>query len=152
MAMIVTQTSQISKNDKNIVTIQDLIGRKQIKGKIDYNTYSFSISLKDTITLPFQNVLTTTYAKELKELAIDIKLTNDEYYKYRYRPKLLAYDIYNYSELFYIINFINGIYNIKDFNFKTLKLIPKTDLFNLLSYVLQADSANISDFNNSHVE
>lgn len=152
MAMIVTQTSQISKNDKNIVTIQDLIDRKQIKGKIDYNTYSFSISLKDTITLPFQNVLTTTYAKELKELAIDIKLTNDEYYKYRYRPKLLAYDIYNYSELFYIINFINGIYNIKDFNFKTLKLIPKTDLFNLLSYVLQADSANISDFNNSHVE
>lgn len=152
MAMIVNQTSQISKNDKNIVTIQDLIDRKQIKGKIDYNTYSFSISLKDTITLPFQNVLTTTYAKELKELAIDIKLTNDEYYKYRYRPKLLAYDIYNYSELFYIINFINGIYNIKDFNFKTLKLIPKTDLFNLLSYVLQADSANISDFNNSHVE
>lgn len=152
MAMIVNQNNQTSKNDQNIVTIQDLIDRKQTKGKIDYSTYSFAISIENTITIPFQNVLTTTYADELKALAIDITLTNEEYYKYRFRPKLLAYDIYNYSELFYIINFINGIYNIKDFNFRTVKLIPKTDLFNMLSYVLQADASNISDFNNKYVE
>lgn len=152
MAMIVNQNNQTSKNDQNIVTIQDLIDRKQTKGKIDYNTYSFAISIENAITVPFQNVLTTTYADDLKALAIDITLTNEEYYKYRFKPKLLAYDIYNYSELFYIINFINGIYNIKDFNFRTVKLIPKTDLFNMLSYVLQADASNISDFNNKYVE
>lgn len=152
MAMIVNQNNQTSKNDQNIVTIQDLIDRKQTKGKIDYSTYSFAISIENTITIPFQNVLTTTYADELKALAIDITLTNEEYYKYRFRPKLLAYDIYNYSELFYIINFINGIYNIKDFNFRTVKLIPKTNLFSMLSYVLQADASNISDFNNKYVE
>lgn len=152
MAMIVNQNNQTSKNDQNIVTIQDLIDRKQTKGKIDYNTYSFAISIENAITVPFQNVLTTTYADELKALAIDITLTNEEYYKYRFRPKLLAYDIYNYSELFYIINFINGIYNIKDFNFRTVKLIPKTNLFSMLSYVLQADASNISDFNNKYVE
>lgn len=152
MAMIVNQNNQTSKNDQNIVTIQDLIDRKQTKGKIDYNTYSFAISIENAITVPFQNVLTTTYADELKALAIDITLTNEEYYKYRFRPKLLAYNIYNYSELFYIINFINGIYNIKDFNFRTVKLIPKTNLFSMLSYVLQADASNISDFNNKYVE
>lgn len=152
MPTIVNQNNQILKNDENIVTIQDLINRKQTKGIIDYNTFSFSMTINKSITIPFQNVITTTYAKELKTLAEEVTLTEEEYQKYKYKPKLLAYDIYNYTELFYIIDFLNNIYNIKDFNKRKLKLIPKRELFEFLSSVLQADSNYISEFNQDHVE
>ena len=152
MPTIANQNNQILKNDENIVTIQDLINRKQTKGIIDYNTFSFSMTINKSITIPFQNVITTTYAKELKTLAEEVTLTEEEYQKYKYKPKLLAYDIYNYTELFYIINFLNNIYNIKDFNKRKLKLIPKRELFEFLSSVLQADSNYISEFNQDHVE
>lgn len=152
MPTIANQNNQILKNDENIVTIQDLINRKQTKGIIDYNTFSFSMTINKSITIPFQNVITTTYAKELKTLAEEVTLTEEEYQKYKYKPKLLAYDIYNYTELFYIIDFLNNIYNIKDFNKRKLKLIPKRELFKFLSSVLQADSNYISEFNQDHVE
>lgn len=152
MPTIANQNNQILKNDENIVTIQDLINRKQTKGIIDYNTFSFSMTINKSITIPFQNVITTTYAKELKALAEEVTLTEEEYQKYKYKPKLLAYDIYNYTELFYIIDFLNNIYNIKDFNKRKLKLIPKRELFEFLSSVLQADSNYISEFNQDHVE
>ena len=152
MPTIANQNNQILKNDENIVTIQDLINRKQSKGIIDYNTFSFSMTINKSITIPFQNVITTTYAKELKTLAEEVTLTEEEYQKYKYKPKLLAYDIYNYTELFYIIDFLNNIYNIKDFNKRKLKLIPKRELFEFLSSVLQADSNYISEFNQDHVE
>lgn len=152
MAMITNQMSQALNSDENITTIQDLINRKQAKSIVDYGELSFSISVDSLITIPFQNVITTTYAKDLKDLAVDVTMTTDEYYKYRYRPKLLAYDLYNYTELFYIIDFINGIYNIKDFDKKKIKLIPKKELFDFLSSVRQADINNIQDFNNKFVE
>lgn len=152
MPTIANQNNQILKNDENIVTIQDLINRKQTKGIIDYNTFSFSMTINKSIIIPFQNVITTTYAKELKTLAEEVTLTEEEYQKYKYKPKLLAYDIYNYTELFYIIDFLNNIYNIKDFNKRKLKLIPKRELFEFLSSVLQADSNYISEFNQDHVE
>ena len=152
MPTIANQNNQILKNDENIVTIQDLINRKQTKGIIDYNTFSFSMTINKSITIPFQNVITTTYAKELKALAEEVTLTEEEYQKYKYKPKLLAYDIYNYTELFYIIDFLNNIYNIKDFNKRKLKLIPKRELFEFLSSVLQADSNYIREFNQDHVE
>ena len=152
MPTIANQNNQILKNDENIITIQDLINRKQTKGIIDYNTFSFSMTINKSITIPFQNVITTTYAKELKTLAEEVTLTEEEYQKYKYKPKLLAYDIYNYTELFYIIDFLNNIYNIKDFNKRKLKLIPKRELFEFLSSVLQADSNYISEFNQDHTE
>ena len=152
MAMIANQTNQQLNNDANITTIQDLINRKQAKSIVDYNELSFSMTIDKAITVPFQNVITTTYAKELNDLAVEVTMTDKEYYKYRYRPKLLAYDLDNYTELFYIIDFINGIYNIKDFNKKVLKLIPKKELFDFLSEVRQADINNIESFNNKFVE
>lgn len=152
MAMIANQMNQQLSNDANITTVQDLINRKQTKSIVDYSELSFSMTVDNSITIPFQNVITTTYAKELNDLAVEVTMTDKEYYKYRYRPKLLAYDLYNYTELFYIIDFINGIYNIKDFNKKVLKLIPKKELFDFLSEVRQADINNIESFNNKFVE
>lgn len=130
-------------NNKSIVTIQDLIGLKVSHSLVDYSNLSFKMTAQHCITIPFQNLVTSTFSKELNALAVDVSLTDEEYYKYRFKPKLLSFDIYGYTELFYIIDFLNGIYNIKDFDKKNLRLVPKDELYEFLSLVRQADLDNI---------
>jgi len=97
-----------------------------------------------------KNVL-DDYLYELKKLAINIELTNDEIVKYNYKPKLLSADIYGMTDFFYIILLLNGICNIKDFHdINPLKLIPSDSLGNYLSSITTNESTNIKKFNSYH--
>lgn len=97
-----------------------------------------------------KNVL-DDYLYELKKLAINIELTNDEIVKYNYKPKLLSADIYGMTDFFYIILLLNGICNVKDFHdINPLKLIPSDSLGNYLSSITTNESANIKKFNSYH--
>ena len=91
------------------------------------------------------------YMYELKKLAINIELTNDELVKYNYKPKLLSADIYGMTDFYYLILLLNGICNVKEFhNINPLKLIPADDLGNYLSSILTNESKNIKKFNSYH--
>lgn len=97
-----------------------------------------------------KNVL-DDYLYELKKLAINIELTNDEIVKYNYKPKLLSADIYGMTDFFYIILLLNGICNVKDFHdINPLKLIPSDSLGNYLSSITTNESTNIKKFNSYH--
>ena len=97
-----------------------------------------------------KNVL-DDYLYELKKLAINIELTNDEIVKYNYKPKLLSADIYGMTDFFYIILLLNAICNIKDFHdINPLKLIPSDSLGNYLSSITTNESTNIKKFNSYH--
>ena len=97
-----------------------------------------------------KNVL-DDYLYELKKLAINIELTNDEIVKYNYKPKLLSADIYGMTDFFYIILLLNGICNVKDFHdINPLKLIPSDSLGNYLSSITTNESPNIKKFNSYH--
>ena len=73
------------------------------------------------------NVL-SDYLPELKSMAKSVELTDKEYYTYRYRPKLLADYLYGNGELYFIILWLNDMWNVKDFNSRKIKLISKSDL------------------------
>ena len=62
------------------------------------------------------------YAVELEENKRSIELNTKEYYKYRYNPKLLSYDIYGTTELWFFILMANELYSISEFNLKKLVL------------------------------
>lgn len=97
-----------------------------------------------------KNVL-DDYLYELKKLAINIELTNDEIVKYNYKPKLLSADIYGMTDFFYFILLLNGICNVKDFHdINPLKLIPSDSLGNYLSSITTNESTNIKKFNSYH--
>ena len=49
------------------------------------------------------------YMFELKRSAVDVKLSDEEYTKYRFRPKLLSYDVYDSIEFFYVILKLNNM-------------------------------------------
>ena len=84
------------------------------------------------------NVL-TDYYDEIMERAVTLNLTTEEYFKYRFRPKLLAYRLYGDPELFFILLFVNNLCNVKDFDFKSLKIILPEDLNDILSSILNSD-------------
>lgn len=91
-----------------------------------------------TVIYSSDNIL-YTYLEELKEASIEYTFTEDEYIKYKYRPKLLAYDIYGSTELYFVILAINDTCNIKDFNKRTIRILYKSDLSILLNQIFSAE-------------
>ena len=59
--------------------------------------------------------------------------------KYRYKPWLLAYDIYGSEECDFIIMAMNGIIDPKDFELDKLKLINPQSMSNILGRIYSAN-------------
>lgn len=120
-------------------TLEDFIGFKAQDNMTYYNFSILSKSiLKDGIIYSKDNVI-YNYLDILKGKSKKLKLTDSEYHKYRFKPKLLAYDLYGSSELFFVIMAINGICDIKDFDMKKFRMLTPKDLNSLLSQIYSAD-------------
>ena len=63
----------------------------------------------------FYNLI-NDYLPLIKEKAVTVVLDDDEYNKYLYKPKLLAYDVYKNTELYYVILLLNNVCSIKEFD------------------------------------
>lgn len=102
-----------------------------------------------SIEYTVKNVL-DDYMGELKDMALLVALSEEEYQKYIYNPKYLVYDIYGSTVLYPFIMALNGIANIREFDLKVLKLLRKSDLLNALSSIYNAEKNNIQAYNALH--
>ena len=91
------------------------------------------------------------YMDELLSICIDVDLTRDQYVRYKYSPDLLAYDIYGYIQLDYLIMQINGVIEPRDFNFKKLKLPYASQLSSFLNSVYNSETIYI-EYNRNLME
>lgn len=134
-----------------ISSIQEFITMKPVNNS-DFHTYSYYMksSTLGSLEIPFRNLITTDYLDDFKKEAYKINLTAEEFRKYKYKPKLLANDVYGNGEFHYIILAINGLYSIKDFNKQSIYLIPKKELLKLLEYVYSSNKQYIDSYNYSH--
>lgn len=114
---------------------------------LTYQNLSLINKLEDNIKFPFMNVF-NTYVDDILNSALIkmVKFTDDEYFKYQFRPKLLAYDIYGSTDAYFVILAINRILSPKDFTAKTIKMISKQDLNKLMSYIYNAEKDLIKKF------
>lgn len=71
-------------------------------------------------------------------MCIEIRLNDDEYYRYRYRPKLLSHQLYNTTDLAFILAKVNNIVSDKDFDFRVLKVVHP-DLIDQLFRIYQEE-------------
>jgi hypothetical protein len=110
------------------------------------------IEERERIQFAVGNIVTDDYFPELKAKCVKVHLDDKEIQKYKYRPKLLAYDVYDNAELYYIILRINDLYNVKDFNIskKYIYLLPKKDLKAFLADIYTFSNDNILTFNSNH--
>lgn len=119
------------------------------KSSNDISYYSMSLLEKDSshnIEYDVFNVV-SDYMNDLKKMASEVTLTDTEYYTYRFKPKLLADYLYGNTELYFIILMLNDIWSVKDFDFRTIKLISKSDLIDALSKINASEKSFIKSYN-----
>lgn len=128
-------------NSDMTYTIEDFIDSSN-SSDINYETTSL-IQRINGYTMISYNIF-NDYIDELNDLAVYVTLTNEEYNKYLYRPKILSFDLYGSTELYFLILMLNNICNVKEFNFKRLKLLKVDDLQKFISAVYNSEKNTLS--------
>lgn len=135
---------------KTISSIQEFISYKPTIAT-EYSNMSF-IEERERIQFTVDNTITDDYYPELKKSCEKVYLSPDDVAKYKYRAKILAYDLYDNTELYYVILRVNDLYNMKDFNLskRYLYLPTKETLKAFLASVYNIEKTNILTFNSNH--
>lgn len=136
-----------TSNVEETYTVEDFIELGKDIDDIQYSKFAILSRAASDVTNPLiypeHNVI-YDYEEEFKKLSLNVEMTDSEFNKYRFKPKLLAYDLYGSTELYFAILFTNGICNIKEFNRKHIKLIKKSDMILLLEAIYNAEQNYIS--------
>ena len=124
-------------------TLESFINYKNLDSNIYYKDLSiFEKSIDGKSVLLSYNIL-NDYRKEIFDFVIPITLTNEEFQKYQYQPKKLAYDLYGSTEYYYMILFINSMTDIKEFNRRRINLMRAKDMSSVLSAIYSSESEYI---------
>lgn len=138
-------------NPNETYTINQFISLKD-SDSITYQKYSIlnrSIT-NNKIVYSIDNLL-YNYMDEIMAKRKVCTFTKEEQLKYMYKPKLLAYDIYNSSESYFIILAMNGMCNAKEFDLAEMKLnlLMPTDMASFMSQIANVEKDYI-DLNRSN--
>ena len=140
--------SLTNRTDPNkTFTVEEFITFKD-DTTVSYNNLSFR-ERYDNISFPIKNII-DDYFEELMELTQEVTMNEKEFIKYRYRPRLLANDVYENPDLDFLILAINNICNMKEFDSKTIKLIKVDDLKEFLTVVFNANKNDIDVYNSEY--
>ena len=122
-----------NKNDPSLTYTLDDFVAMQMSDDMTY--YNFSI-LEVVNSVEHLNInLVEEYSSILKDQALQVELTDEEYKKYKYCPDLLAYDVYGSVQLDFVILILNDIFDPKEFVNKTIRLVPASVLQQFLNEV-----------------
>jgi hypothetical protein len=113
-------------------TLEDFI-KMQVSDQLTFRNFS-TVAVVNGVELTDKNLI-EDFLPELMKDAIDVDLSRDEYIKYKYAPDLLAYDVYGSVQMDFLILYMNGIIDPKDFDFKTIKLVRSSLLKQFLNHV-----------------
>lgn len=133
---------------ENAATIEEFI----YNGKtttLSYDALSFKNSLSNGTLVTVLNVI-DDYIEELRERAILISMSVEEYRKYKYKPKLLSIDLYGNPELYFIILLINDMADVKEFDKRNIYLLRKNTFFELLSNIYNAEKKVLDIYNEAN--
>lgn len=124
-------------------TIQDIISAgKELK------ICNRELSLKSVVTNSANEkfiVNTANLFEKYYEILLNntviVVLTDEEYLKYRFKPKVLSYDLYGTKELHYMLLRLNHVYSVVNFDFKELRVF-NTNILNLLNEIMILENEN----------
>lgn len=88
----------------------------------------------------FENLI-IKYMPELKELKVKVSLSNEEYSRYKFNPKLLSFDLYGTTELWFLILEANELHTISQFDSKTIYLF-RADIIEKAARILNLEVDN----------
>ena len=131
--------SSYTADSTKTYTVDDFI--KCSNNSLCYDAISLYDKDGDTLSISYN--LINDYLPLIKEKAVTVVLDDDEYNKYLYKPKLLAYDVYKNTELYYVILLLNNACSIKEFDFRKLNMLKIDDMQTILSSIANSESKTI---------
>ena len=136
---------------QNTTTIEEFIESGKASTKLNYKTFSFLEKVSNGTQVTILDVI-DDYIDEIRDACIKVRLSDEEYRKYCYKPKLLCFDIYSNPELYFIILLINDIADVKEFNKKSFLMLPKASMSILTSAIYNAERPAIQYYNDKYSE
>jgi hypothetical protein len=79
------------------------------------------------------------YYEILLDHVVIATLTEAEYRRYRFQPKLLSFDLYGTKELHYMLLRLNHVYSVINFDFNEVRVFKPTVL-NLLNEIMVVEA------------
>ena len=140
--------SQYTNNLEKTYTMQQFIALGKYV-TISYDKFSYKDLLSNGTKIAVLNIV-DDYLDELKDLSVRVQLSELERRKYKCKPKLMCRDIYGNPELYWVILRLNGIIDVKDFDFDVLRMVRVDDLNTYMSQIYNAESKWMKDYNSRH--
>lgn len=135
-----------SSSPDTTYTISQFISMKD-NDNITYKNFSIlqRSSKEPNIMYSIENVI-YDYMEEIKQYRKLVAVSDIDKIKYKYKPKLLAYDIYGSTETYFIIMALNGLHNIKDFDLRDnlFWALAPTDMQNLMNTICRAEAEHLT--------
>ena len=103
--------------------------------------------MNESIHYSTYNIL-SDYLDEIREECVTVELSDEELNDYIYRPKLLAYKVYNNAELGFIILIINDMYSVKQFTRAKLLLPTRAKMVEICRELFNTNRTAILAYNN----
>lgn len=138
------------KSPEDTITLEEYIDCKS-----DYDMSYHNTSFVDKYDGKEYDVynITSDYIDELRsdEYSVLITLTEAQYSKYKYRPKLLCFDLYGSTELHFIILLINDMYSCKQFTKRKIRLPSVVMMENLTTQLLNASKQIMDEYKKNFI-
>ena len=109
--------------------------------EISYRTLHEKAILKDSVSgrniqIPFSS-FTNKYKDFLNTIVVTVSLTDEEKARYRYKPKLVSYDLYGTTEFWNDILIINNFFSISEFQpNETMKVYDPNKLKDYINEIM----------------
>lgn len=125
-----TASSQVPTLDREIVS--SYYNRITVSNFSNWYDYEGTLLVGFPLLRKYENILKTN----LQEITLDRK--------YWYRPEYLSYALYETTDLWYVILFVNDMLGPLDFKTPTVK-VPNTALVSVISQLVTDEGNGISD-------
>lgn len=135
---------------KSTSTISELIlaGKQEKYTPDNLHLKQVFQSNDDKIVINLYSVI-DRYIEQLKTLLIDVEMSDTEYEKYVYKPKLLCVELYDNIDLAPLILRMNNMLSVLEFNRKDIKLF-KTSVIGYLNEIINLEKERLDENESSN--
>lgn len=113
---------------------------------ISYSKFSFLERMPNGSMIPISNII-WDYIDELRAASLYVELTDEQFARYKFKPKLLCMDIYGSTEVYFIIMALNDIADVTMFDRKRIRMLKKDNMETLISLIYNAEKSVLENYN-----
>lgn len=97
----------------------------------------------DGFDIPSKNILFEKYRGIILENCVKITLTEELFNVYKYRPKYLSLKLYNCTDLWHLLLWVNNMTTVTQFNKKVLYVLDP-DALDIIDQIITLEEDNLN--------